>query len=205
MKGGSVLTHYFKNSENLPHNRKEITFRFLGIFYTLQVDAGVFSKTKPDDGSLLLVENVLDQSIKGKVLDMGCGYGLISILLKHQIKDLDVTGIDVNERAITCAKDSAQKMNLDINFLNQDILSGFDGEFDCIVTNPPIRAGKKVVYGFFDYAQKHLNQDGKFFVVIRRQQGAASAYKALQERFTHVERLDLKKSFEILFAQKPLT
>ncbi|NTW91220.1 MAG: methyltransferase, partial [Erysipelotrichaceae bacterium] len=56
-----------------------------------------------------------------------------------------------------------------------------------------------------DYAQKHLNQDGKFFVVIRRQQGAASAYKALQERFAHVERLDLKKGFEILFAQNPLT
>ena len=205
MKGGSVLTHYFKNSENLPHNRKEITFRFLGIFYTLQVDAGVFSKTKPDDGSLLLVENVLNHTIKGKVLDMGCGYGLISILLKHQIKDLDVTGIDVNERAISCANESAQKMNLDIKFLNQDILLGYEDVFDSIVTNPPIRAGKKVVYGFFDYAQRHLNQDGKLFVVIRRQQGAASAYKALQERFKHVERLDLKKGFEILFAQYPLT
>lgn len=199
------MTHYFKNSENLPHNRKEITFRFLGIFYTLQVDTGVFSKTKPDDGSLLLVENVLNQNIKGKVLDMGCGYGLISILLKHQIKDLDVTGIDVNERAIACANESAQKMNLGVKFLNQDILLGYEGVFDCIVTNPPIRAGKKVVYGFFDYAQKHLNQDGKLFVVIRRQQGAASAFKALQERFTHVERLDLKKGFEILFAQNPLT
>ena len=177
----------------------------MAISYTLQVDAGVFSKTKPDDGSLLLIENVLNHSIKGKVLDMGCGYGLISILLKHQNKELDVTGIDVNERAIACANESALKMNLDIKFLNQDILSGYDKSFDSIVTNPPIRAGKKVVYGFFDYAQKHLNQDGKLFVVIRRQQGAASAYKALQERFNQVERIDLKKGFEILLAQKPLT
>ena len=177
----------------------------MAISYTLQVDAGVFSKTKPDDGSLLLIENVLNHSIKGKVLDMGCGYGLISILLKHQNKELDVTGIDVNERAIACANESAHKMNLDIKFLNQDILSGYDKSFDSIVTNPPIRAGKKVVYGFFDYAQKHLNQDGKLFVVIRRQQGAASAYKALQERFNQVERIDLKKGFEILLAQKPLT
>lgn len=177
----------------------------MGIFYTLQVDAGVFSKTKPDDGSLLLVENVLRNSIKGKVLDMGCGYGLISILLKNHINDLEVTGVDVNERAIACANESAQKMKLDINFLNQDILLGLDDRFDCIVTNPPIRAGKKVVYGFFDFAQTHLNQDGKLFVVIRRQQGAASAFKALQERFEWVERLDLKKGFEILFAQNPLT
>ena len=199
------MTHYFKNSENSPHNRKEITFRFLGIYCTLQVDAGVFSKTKPDDGSLLLVENVLNYSVHGKVLDMGCGYGLISILLKHQIKDIDVTGMDVNERAIACAKESAQKMNLDIKFINQDILSGYDNQFDCIVTNPPIRAGKKVVYGFFDYAQTHLNQDGQLFVVIRRQQGAASAFKALQERFKVVQRIDLKKGFEILLAQNPLT
>ena len=49
----------------------------MAISYTLQVDACVFSKTKPDDGSLLLVENVLKHNIKGKVLDMGCGYGLI--------------------------------------------------------------------------------------------------------------------------------
>ena len=199
------MTHYFKNSENLPHNRKEITFRFLGIFYTLQVDTGVFSKSKPDDGSLLLIENVLNQSPKGKVLDMGCGYGLISLLLKHQNQDLDVTGVDVNERAIICANESAKSMKLDVKFLNQDILLGLDETFDCIVTNPPIRAGKKVVYAFFDYAQSHLNQDGQFFVVIRRQQGAASAYKALQERFTDVKRLDLKKGFEILFAQNPLT
>lgn len=177
----------------------------MGIFYTLQVDAGVFSKTKPDDGSLLLVENVLKHNIKGKVLDMGCGYGLISILLKNHINDLEVTGVDVNERAIACANESAKKMKLDINFLNQDILLGLDDRFDCIVTNPPIRAGKKVVYGFFDFAQTHLNQEGMLFVVIRRQQGAASAFKALQERFEHVERLDLKKGFEILFAQNPLT
>lgn len=199
------MTHYFKNSEKLPHNRKEITFRFLGIFYTLQVDAGVFSKSKPDDGSLLLVENVLKHAPNGKVLDMGCGYGLISLLLKHQIKECDVTGVDVNERAITCANESAKAMKLDVNFINQDILSGLDGTFDCIVTNPPIRAGKKVVYAFFDYAQSHLNKDGGLYVVIRRQQGAASAYKALQERFAHVERLDLNKGFEILFAQNPLT
>lgn len=177
----------------------------MGIFYTLQVDAGVFSKTKPDDGSLLLVENVLKHAPKGKVLDMGCGYGLISLLLKHQIKELDVTGIDVNERAIICANESSKAMKLDVNFLNQDILLGLEDTFDCIVTNPPIRAGKKVVYAFFDYAQLHLNKDGGLYVVIRRQQGAASAYKALQERFAHVERLDLNKGFEILFAQNPLT
>lgn len=177
----------------------------MGIFYTLQVDAGVFSKAKPDDGSLLLVENVLKHAPKGKVLDMGCGYGLISLLLKHQIKECDVTGIDVNERAIICANESAKAMKLDVNFLNQDILLGLGGTFDCIVTNPPIRAGKKVVYAFFDYAQSHLNKDGGLYVVIRRQQGAASAYKALQERFAHVERLDLNKGFEILFAQNPLT
>ena len=199
------MTHYFKNSENLPHNRKEIAFRFLGVNYTFSVDDGVFSKSKPDDGSLLLVENILKQKIQGKVLDLGSGYGLISLLLKHQQADLKVTAYEVNERAVECAVRTAQRMKLDVDFRNQDVLLGIEGQYDVVVTNPPIRAGKQVVYAFFDFANKHLVKDGCLYVVIRRQQGAASAFKALQQRFETVERIDLHKGFEIIKACKPLT
>lgn len=199
------MTHYFKNSENLPHNRKDITFRFLGIYHSFDVDDGVFSKSKPDDGSLLLVENVLKQGIQGRALDLGSGYGLISLLLKHHVPELQVTAYEVNERAVECAVRTAQRMKFDVDFRNQDVLSGIDGEYDVVVTNPPIRAGKQVVYAFFDLANKHLVKDGCLYVVIRRQQGAASAFKALQQRFETVERIDLHKGFEIIKACKPLT
>ena len=199
------MTHYFKNSENLPHDRKEITFRFLGIHYTFTVDDGVFSKSKPDDGSLLLVENILKQRIQGKVLDLGSGYGLISLLLKHQQADLHVTAYEVNERAVECSERTAQRMKLDVDFRTQDVLSGIEGEYDVVVTNPPIRAGKQAVYAFFDLANKHLTKEGCLYVVIRRQQGATSAFKALKFRFESVERIDLHKGFEIIKACKPLT
>ena len=199
------MTHYFKNSENLPHNRKEIAFRFLGIYHTFDVDDGVFSKTKPDDGSLLLVENVLKQNIQGKVLDLGSGYGLISLLLKRHLPELQVVAYEVNERAVECAKRTAQRMKLDLDFRNQDVMFGVEGQYDVVVTNPPIRAGKQVVYAFFDLANKHLVKDGCLFVVIRRQQGAASAMKALQLRFETVERIALHKGFEVIKACKPLT
>lgn len=199
------MTHYFKNPENLAHNRKEITFRFLGIYVTLTVDDGVFSKSKPDDGSLYLIEEVLKHKPQGSVLDLGSGVGLMSILLKQHAPDCSVKGFEVNPRALQCAIESTQKLKLEIEFEEKDVTKGFEGTYDWILTNPPIRAGKAVVYTFFKEASKHLAHHGKFVVVIRRQQGAASAFKELETLFNDVERLDLRKGYEILMAQNPLT
>lgn len=199
------MTHYFKNPENLPKNRREITFRFLGISASFIVDDGIFSKNKPDEGSLLLVQEVLDLEPEGKLLDLGSGYGLMTLLLKQHAPSLSVTGIEVNPRAHECALESAQLMKLDATFENADILEGFNGSYDWIITNPPIRAGKPVVYGFFKIAKGHLTPGGRLITVIRRQQGAASAAEELKRHFGEVRRLCLKKGYEVLEAKFPLT
>jgi 16S rRNA (guanine1207-N2)-methyltransferase len=199
------LTHYFTNTENLAHDRKEIEFRFLGVSYRFVTDKGVFSRTKPDEGSLYLLEAMLNEELAGQVLDMGCGYGLMSLILKHQRPHLKVYGVDVNERAIALANENAQRMQLELEFNCFDLKEDLHQSFDVMMSNPPIRAGKQVVYRFFDQAQQHLSPGGRLFLVIRRKQGAASATKALLERFEEVRRIDLKKGFEILLAQNPLT
>ncbi len=94
---------------------------------------------------------------------------------------------------------------MNVEFEVKDISLGFEGSYDWILTNPPIRAGKAVVYAFFKQASKHLTQNGKLVVVIRRQQGAASAFKELESLFQDVQCLDLRKGYEILMAQNPLT
>ncbi len=199
------MTHYFTNTENLAHNRKEIEFRFLGISYRFMTDKGVFSRSEADEGSLYLLEALLQEELSGRVLDMGCGYGLIALILKHQRPDLDVTGVDVNARAIALAQENAQRMGLQLPFSCFDLKEDLHQSYDVMITNPPIRAGKQVVYRFFDQAQQHLSPGGRLFLVIRRKQGAASATKALLERFEEVRRLYLKKGFEVLLAQNPLT
>ena len=199
------MTQYFTNPKNLAHDRKEIRFRFLGVPYRFITDKGVFSRKEADEGSLYLLQAVLPEVQHGKVLDMGCGYGLKACILKHQNPACDVEGVDVNERAIACAIENAQAMNLDIDFKVMDVTQVLHQSYDVMITNPPIRAGKAIVYRFFDQAQQYLSPGGRLFLVIRRQQGAASAIKALQARFEEVRRLNLKKGFEVILARNPLT
>ena len=182
-----------------------MTFRFLGISATFTVDDGIFSKNKPDEGSLLLVNEVLKLEPEGKLLDLGSGYGLMTLLLKQHASQVDVTGIEINPRAHECALESAQSMKLEAIFENADVLSDVTGSYDWIITNPPIRAGKAVVYGFFQIAARHLTTEGRLITVIRRQQGAASAMEELKRHFKDVNRLNLKKGYEVLEAKYPLT
>ena len=199
------MPHYFEHPKNRAHNRKEITFRFLGIETTLTVDDGIFSKEKPDEGSLLLVEELLKLDPKGSLCDLGSGYGLMSILLKIHQPQLFITGIEVNEWAHQCAQLSSQRLKLDLDFRCGDVLNTPLETYDIIITNPPIRAGKQVVYGFLSLAKAHLNPNGRLIFVIRRQQGVQSAVNFLQNQFEVLNRLTLKKGYEVWMAEKPLT
>jgi 16S rRNA (guanine1207-N2)-methyltransferase len=196
------LTHYFDNPKNLPSNRKEITFRFLDIDATFVSDTGIFSKKEADEGSLYLAEEAIKLELKGSLLDMGCGYGLIGLLIKLKLSEIKLSGVDVNPRAIECAQASALKMNLDAQFDCLDAQTDLTGQYDTIVMNPPIRAGKAVIYRLYENAQQHLVKHGRLIIVIRRQQGAASSLAYLQTIFSEVKRLRLKRGYEVIQAVK---
>lgn len=199
------MTHYFSKPDLIVQNRREISFRFLGILSSFVVDDGIFSKNKADFGSLLLVEEVLKHHSNGLVLDLGAGYGLMSILLKQHQNQFEVTGFEINARALDCAVQSCLKQNLDIRFEEKDVSLDFEGHYDLIITNPPIRAGKKVVERFIQQGAGHLKEDGSFYFVIRRQQGVASFVKYAESQFKHCERCVLKKGYEVWVAKYPLT
>lgn len=199
------MTHYFSKPSEIVQNRRELSFRFLGILSTFEVDDGIFSKNKADFGSLLLVEEVIKQNETGSILDLGSGYGLISLLLKQHLSDVKVKGIEINPRAVDCAQVSAQKAQLEATFEVGDVCTDVSGSYDVIVTNPPIRAGKNVVLKFLKNAHDHLKQDGRLYLVMRRQQGVASAIKAMQPLFASSTRLILKKGYEVWLLKKPLT
>ncbi len=199
------MTHYFSKPENIIQNRREFSFRFLGIQSTFTVDDGIFSKNQADFGSLLLVEEVIKRHESGSLLDLGSGYGLMSILLKQHLPQLEVSGIEINPRAVDCAQVSAKHLKLEVIFSEGDACLDVEGKFDVIITNPPIRAGKEIVFRFLSVAHDHLKDDGRLYFVIRRQQGVASAVKYIQDQFTSVERCILKKGYEVWIAKNPLT
>lgn len=195
------MSYYFTNDPQLEMNRKNINFRFFGVIENFISDNGVFSKETLDYGSRALLETITKLDITGKVLDMGCGIGVIGILLKKYKSDIDLTLIDVNERAVELTKINSQNYKQDNKVILSDGFTALDDKFDCIVSNPPIRIGKEKLYSLFAQAYEHLNENGMMYLVIRKQQGAKSAMTYLAELGLKVELLNKDKGYWIISAK----
>ena len=139
-----------------------------------------------------------------KVLDYGCGEGWAGIALnKSGCKD--VTCVDVNTRAVALAKENA-KLNLRApdTIMVSDILEAVpaDKMFDTVITNPPVRAGKKIVFAFYEQSYAHMKEGGAIYVVLQRKQGADSSKKKLTELFGNCETIDIKGGYHVMKSVK---
>ncbi|MDD4779735.1 MAG: methyltransferase [Tissierellia bacterium] len=172
-------------------------------FYTSN---SVFSKNGVDFGSMLLIETVLNENkdFAGKILDMGCGYGPIGISIAKLIDKSFVTMADINERAIELANMNAieNKVQDKIKIINSPSFGNINENYDIIVTNPPIRAGKNIVFSFYEGAYEHLNIGGKLYVVIQKKQGAPSTKDKLISLFGNCESVNKKSGYFIFKAIK---
>ncbi len=166
-------------------------------------DAGVFSKKGVDFGSRLLIESVV---LRGDeyILDLGCGYGPVGIALAKANPKLKVQMVDINERATTLARENA-RLNHVTSQIEVKISDGFEQlqnqKFDAILCNPPIRVGKAFIFELFAKARNHLSADGSLWIVIRKQQGAASAKEELSRLFGTVELVTQKKGYCIFLGR----
>lgn len=181
-------------------NRKDIPFRFLDIEYVVKTDDGVFSKGDLDTGTESLLKVAIKQNITGSVCDVGCGIGVIGLVLSNYF-DVTMTGIDVNPRAVELANINYQKYNVKgTNILQDGLLES--QKFDYIISNPPIRIGKEKMYRLFDQIYNSLPSGGKFLFVIRKSHGAKSAQAKCLEIFQSCELLKKDKGFYIYLAVK---
>lgn len=196
-----LLNQYFTNNDNLKSERRIINFNYDSYCFEFLSDNGVFSKDKIDYGSFVL----LDTYLKNKkdiqnFLDVGCGYGFISIVLA-KVLNISGLGIDVNKRALKLASENAKLNQVSVSFKESNIYENVEDSYDLIITNPPIRAGKEVVLEILNGAFSHLNQDGELWFVIRKDQGAKSIIKKLNSLYK-VENIEKNKGFYIFVAKK---
>lgn len=191
------MGHYFTN-ENLPSKVEQIEAFVLGKKFLFLTDNGVFSKDGLDFGSRLLLEAIPLEEVGGKILDVGCGYGVLGIVLAS-ITSQKVDMIDVNLRALHLAKRNAKLNRVEefVSIFESDCYSNISEKYSTIITNPPIRAGKKVVYDIVENARNYLKPGGRLFLVIRKEQGAKSLISDLEKLYT-VEVLAKKKGFFII-------
>ena len=190
------MGQYFTN-ENLPSNVKNTFCVVKGHKFTFLTDNGVFSKDGLDFGSRLVLESIPLVEVGAKVLDMGCGYGTIGIII-NKLTNHDIDMVDVNLRAMHLARRNAKENGCsNINIFESNCYQNITSKYNTIITNPPIRAGKKIVYEILMSAKKYLEQDGNLFLVIRKEQGAKSIISDLEKEY-NVEILEKKKGFFVL-------
>ncbi len=190
------LQHYYKDDQKELNNRKEISFRFLSIEYTFTTADNIFSKDGVDFGTRLLIETSLKNGMESEVLDYGCGYGVVGIILSKM--GYDVFGLDVTDRALKLSmiNNETNKTNFKVAKVDFD-LSKYNNRFNTILLNPPIRAGKDVIYSMFRNSYEFLSK-GTLYVVIKKQHGALSAVKELKTIFDDVEVVNKSKGYFII-------
>lgn len=197
------MNHYFTDNRHLTENRKDLSFRFWCFNYQFTTDNGVFSKDAIDFGSRVFLDTMLKTNDMGhSILDVGCGYGVIGIILKKHYPQSQVEMVDVNPRALELAIHNAKANDVEVNAHLSNIYEDVHGTYSDIVTNPPIRAGKAVIYKIFEEAYDHLEPGGSLWVVIRKQQGAMSAVKKIKEVFGNCDILTKEKGYFILRSKK---
>ena len=190
------LNQYFTNNDQLQSKIRVIKYHYGSTCFEFLSDNGVFSKEKIDFGSITLIETYLKNKKNiQSFLDVGCGYGFLSIVLAKELKIAGV-GVDVNLRALELAKKNAKLNQVSVSFKESNIYENVSETFDLIITNPPIRAGKKVVLDILMKARDHLNSGGELWAVIRKDQGAKSIIKILNEVY-RVEIKEKNKGFYV--------
>jgi len=186
-------------SQSHPH---DLDFTHAGHSLRFVTDSGVFSKSRLDPGTALLLSCLPEHF--DSALDLGCGWGAVGVALKAACPEAQVTMVDVNLRALELALHNLFLNQLTATVLESDGFSALPGDarFDLIAFNPPIRAGKEVIYRLFAESAQHLTPGGALQVVIRKQQGAESALRYLSTQYAAVDVATKKSGYWVLVCKK---
>ena len=192
------MDHYYSATPNAASDPKSVRYRVLGLDFVCTTDSGVFCRDGLDMGTRILLE-ALPEDLGENILDLGCGWGPVGVALGKKHPDAGILMTDVNERAVALAqKNCAANGVRNATVRLSDGFENIEDSFSAIVLNPPIRAGKAVIYAMFDRARDHLTAGGALYIVIRKQQGAESAQRYLQSIYADVERISRDKGYWVL-------
>ena len=196
------MSHYFSEVQDVKSVKKIINYEIKNEKFEFLTDNGVFSKTKVDFGTDVMLRTFLNENKKLgniQILDIGCGYGVVSVVLKRFFEKAKILSTDVNERALELTRENIQKNNRtdDFEVRKSFVFDNISENFDMILSNPPIRAGKQVIFEIYEKSFFHLNKNGKFYCVIQTKHGAKSTKKKLEELFGNCTTLVIEAGYRI--------
>ena len=199
---GPADEHYFSADPTVPFRRKPVTVSVWGHELALTSGSGVFAQGRLDVGTAVLFRET-SAPAGGRVLDLGCGYGVIGLAIAAAVPGATVTGVDVNERAVLLANENAAALGVADRFEAVAPEGVPPGEtYDEIWSNPPIRVGKQALHDLLLTWFARLAPDGRAVMVVGKNLGADSLQRWLGEQGYPTERLASAKGFRVLESRR---
>lgn len=198
-----MANHYYSENPETAHDLHQWSFELAGKTFQFVTDSGVFSRGTVDYGSRVLIEHFDATELpEGTLLDVGCGYGPIGLALAYQTK-CPVEMIDVNNRAVELAQGNAKRNGIEADIHQSNIYETLNQKtYAAIISNPPIRAGKKVVHQILSEAAPLLKIGGSLTIVIQKKQGAPSAKSKMEDVFGNAEIIAKDRGYYIIRSVK---
>jgi 16S rRNA (guanine1207-N2)-methyltransferase len=194
------MEHYYSENQESRENIKKIKQMIRGIDFEFFTSSGVFSKNKVDKGTLILAENMMIAK-ESKVLDMGCGIGILGIVAAKSGAQVMMT--DVNKRAVKLAKMNSKLHNANAGIVQGNLYEKItDKDFDTIITNPPQTAGKQICFQLIEGSKQFLKTGGTFQLVARRNKGGESLSRKMEEVYGNVEVIGKKSGYWVYLSRK---
>ena len=190
--------HYFTADPSVPFEREPLEVSVWGRDLTLVSGSGVFSRGRLDPGTSVLFRETAPPT-DGRILDLGCGYGVIGLAVAAAVPSAVVTGVDVNERAVLLANENAASLGLADRFAASTPESVDPAAtYDEIWSNPPIRVGKAALHDLLLTWLPRLAPEGRAVMVVGKNLGADSLQRWLGEQGWPTARLASAKGFRVL-------
>ncbi|WP_182377591.1 methyltransferase [Nocardioides sp. WS12] len=190
--------HYFTADPSVPFQRETAYAAVWGLELQLQSGSGVFARGRLDSGTSILFRET-EPPKGGRILDLGCGYGVIGLAVAAAVPDAVVTAVDVNQRAVLLANENAASLGVTDRFtasVPEEVPAG--AEFDEIWSNPPIRIGKEALHELLLTWLPRLAPDGRAVMVVGKNLGADSLQRWLGEQGFPTTRIASAKGFRVL-------
>lgn len=190
------MAQYFTYDATLPSDVKQFSYYFGSEPFTFWSDSGLFSTGHMDPATACLLAHIVPFS--GSLLDLGCGWGAVGVVLAKAYGLKQVTMSDINQKALEYAEKNCAHNGVSATLVLSDGFEKIQTSFDVIVLNPPIHAGKQTVFRLYAQSREHLNPGGAFYVVIQKKHGAQSSIQQLTALFGNCEILHRKKGCFVL-------
>lgn len=197
--------HYFTSDPAAPSAEREVELALPDMTLRLRTDRGTFSAERVDAGTkLLLAEGARPDPGARHLLDLGCGWGSMAVVLARRAPQATVWAVDVNERAVALCRANAEAAGCtNVRALlvpTDDPLAGIpeDVAVDGIWSNPPIRVGKAALHDLLTAALGRLAPEGSAHLVVQKHLGADSLQRWLQARGWACERRASRAGYRLL-------